>query len=291
MSEIGGKKRELKEFSRKVGLFVGKVVAINPDNEQFKELTGTELEEDSKMTTYLGESREGNTYLRIDFWLDVIGKNGESTGEYMKLNFFLEDKERENKEGTKMQYINTVGATTWADDPNNLPDWFSARQYRVAKTGEEELYDFLRIWLNKLDYRDADTILELEWKKLMKGNVEQLRNQIDGEYESTVGALATVSIKEKDGEVKEYQSVFNRGFFPPTALRHFRLIDYSDKNVLEKLANKKPKDLKPHEKFVVKVTREYGCKDFYILKDIQDYDSSMNIAATDDVISDGGSDY
>jgi hypothetical protein len=45
------------------------------------------------------------------------------------------------------QYINSVGNCSWAADPNDLPDWFKARDYRVLKIGEEELYEFLRTWL------------------------------------------------------------------------------------------------------------------------------------------------
>jgi hypothetical protein len=63
----------------------------------------------------------------------------------MKVSFFLEDKERQNKDETKKQYINSVGNCSWAADPNDLPDWFKARDYRVAKIGEEELYEFYEL--------------------------------------------------------------------------------------------------------------------------------------------------
>ena len=59
---------------------------------------------------------------------------------------------------------------------------YKGRDYRVAFVGEEDLYNFMRTWLGDLDYRDADTILQLEWKKLMKGNVKDIKDQIDGEW-------------------------------------------------------------------------------------------------------------
>jgi hypothetical protein len=34
---------------------------------------------------------------------------------------------------------------SWAADPNDLPDWFKASDYRVAKIGEEELYEFYEL--------------------------------------------------------------------------------------------------------------------------------------------------
>ena len=67
---IQGEKRESKDRSKKVGIFEAKVVAINPDAEEFKEVLGIELKEDSRATEYLSENSAGNTFLRVDFWLE-----------------------------------------------------------------------------------------------------------------------------------------------------------------------------------------------------------------------------
>jgi hypothetical protein len=290
MSSIGGKKRENTgggDFGKKVGLFEANVIAINPTAEEFKDILGMELKEDSKATEYLGETKDGNNYLRVDVWLQKVNSEDK-----FKTSFFLEDKERENKDGTKKQYINSIGMCSWAADENDLADWFTKdRDYRVAYTGEEDLYNFMRTWLADLDYRDADTVLQLEWKKLMRGNVKDLKDQIDGEWSKSIVALATVIVKERDGESKEYQGIYNKAFLGGYALKQFRLVDYGNKRTQESLKNKKPKDLKAHEKFVVNVTGEYGCKDYYILKDIQDYDPDDNLVASDAFISDDGDDY
>lgn len=290
MSSIGGKKRENTgggDFGKKVGLFEANVIAINPTAEEFKDILGMELKEDSKATEYLGETKDGNNYLRVDVWLQKVNSEDK-----FKTSFFLEDKERENKDGTKKQYINSIGMCSWAADENDLADWFTKdRDYRVAYTGEEDLYNFMRTWLADLDYRDADTVLQLEWKKLMRGNVKDLKDQIDGEWSKSIVALATVIVKERDGESKEYQGIYNKAFLGGYALKQFRLVDYGNKRTQESLKNKKPKDLKAHEKFVVNVTGEYGCKDYYILKDIQDYNPDDNLVASDAFISDDGDDY
>ena len=289
MSTIGGKKREDKDFEKKVGLFEGKVIAINPTVEEYKEILHIELEETSKATEYLGESTDGNTYLRVAVWLEA------KDGSRFPLTFFLEDKERENKDGDKKQYINAVGICAWAADPNDLKEekmkWFSAREHRVAYVGEEDLYTFLRTWLGQLDYRSAETTLQIEWKKLMKGNVKDLRDQIDGEWCSPVGAMATIITKEKDGEPKEYQGVWNKGFVPAYSLKHFNLVDYSDPKIVDVLKGKKSKDLKPHERFVLNITGEHGCKDFFVLKAMKDYNPEENLVATDKTISEEGADY
>ena len=289
MSGIGGQKRENTgnggDFKKFVGLFEAKVIAVNPTAEQFKDVLGMEIKEDSKATEYLSE-RDGNTVLRVDFWLEEV-KNQDK----FKVSFFLEDKVRENKDGTKQQYINEIGMCSWADDPNNLPDWFSNRDYRQAYVGEEDLYNFLRTWLCELDYRHADTTLTLEWKKLMKGNVRDLKDQVGGEWCGNVVASAIVITKDKDGEIKEYQGIYNRAFMPAYSLKNFRLVDYSDRKIVAGLQAKKSKDLKPHERFVLNRSGEYGCKDYYTFTDLREYNPDDNLVASDKVISDDGSDY
>ena len=292
MSSIGGKKRESSgngDFGKKVGLFEANVIAINPTIEEFKDILGIELKEDSKAAEYLGETKDGNNYVRIDVWLKDIK---EETNQPLKVSFFLEDKERENKDGTKKQYINSVGTCSWAADENDLAEWFTkGRDFRVAYTGEEDLYNFMRTWLADLDYRDKDTVLQLEWKKLIRGNVKDLKNQINGEWAKSIVSLATVIVKDKDGESKEYQGVYNKAFLGAYALKQFRLVDYSSKKLQESLKNKKPRDLKGHEKFVVNVVGEYGCKDYFTFKDLQDYNTDDNLVASDAYISEDGADY
>jgi hypothetical protein len=136
-----------------------------------------------------------------------------------------------------------------------------------------------------------NSILQADWKKLMKGNVSELKGQVDGAYCTNIGALATIIMKEKDGESKEYQGVYNKAFLPAYALKNFRLINYSDGKVQSALRGKKLKELKPHERFVINVTGEYGCRDFYILHDLKQYNTEDNLVASDAVLSDDGGDF
>ena len=289
MSNIGGKKREqsqVSDFKKSVGLFEATVVAINPDIEEYKEKLGMELKEDSKAVEYLGTSQDGNKTLRVDVWLEDVKNNNK-----FKTTFFLENKEKENKDKTKKQYINNIGSCSWADDANNLPEWFAKRDYRVAFVGEEELYNFMRTWLGELDYRDAETTLQLDWAKMMKGNVKDLKAQVNGEWCTNIVALATIKTVQKEDEIKEYQGVFNKAFLPSYSLKLFRLVNYSDQSVLNNLRAKKSKDLKPHERFVINVTGEYGCKDFYTFKDLKEYNTDDNLVASDKVIAEDDAEY
>lgn len=287
-SGIGGKVRENQfDNTKHVGLAEVKVITINPSAEEYKDILGIELKDDSKATEYIGESRDGNNTLRVDIWVECPKLKGKKD----KITFFLEDKQKINKEGTKTQYINSLGSCSWADDPNNLPDWFLKREYRIAYNGEEELYNCLKTWFGKLDFKDADALLQFEWKKLMKGNVSEIKSEIGGAYTVPFVALYTVKTVTKDDEVKEYQSIYNKAFLPSYALKNFRLIDYSKDEVIEGLKKKKSSELKPHERFVLTVKGEYGCKDSYILKDVKEYNPDEFLVASNEPIMDGDPTY
>ena len=291
MSNIGGEKRqnpvfEDKEFAKKIGLFEAKVIAVNPTTEEYADVLGRQLKEDSKATEYLGTSKDGNARLRIDFWLEEV-----KTQEKFKLTFFIENKEKENKDQTKKQYINNIGRCTWADSPNNLPTWFKERENRVSFVGEEDLYNFLRSWLSNIDFSSKKSTLQLEFNKLIKGNVKELKEQINGEWAANIVALATISSKETPDGVKEYQGVYNKAFLPAYSIKAFRLLDYNAAGTVSALRQKSSKDLKPHERFVLNVVGEYGCKDFFTFKELKDYNSDDNLVSSDKVIAEDDSDY
>lgn len=287
MSGISGSKKEQKEFGKlKVGLAEVKVIAINPNIEDYKEVLGIELKDDSKATEYLGESKENNTTLRVDVWVEDV-----KDGNRNKIVFFLENKKKENKDGTKHQYINNVGTTSWADDAKNLPSWFKTRPHRIAFVGEEELYGFLKVWLGTLDLKKDDSVLELDWKALMKGNVKELVAQIDGEFTTNFVAPYTVKTVEKEDGVKHYQSFYNKGFLPAYSLKNFRLVDYNKSTEQSRLRAKAAKDLKPHEKFVVQITGEYGCKDSYFLGEAKDYNPDDFLVASNKPMAEDSDEY
>lgn len=291
MSNIGGEKRqspvfEEKEFAKKIGLFEARVIAVNPTTEEYADVLGRQLKEDSKATEYLGTSKDGNARLRIDFWLEEV-----KTQEKFKLTFFIENKEKENKDLTKKQYINNIGRCTWADSPNNLPTWFKERENRVAFVGEEDLYNFLRSWLSNIDFSSKKSTLQLEFNKLIKGNVKELKEQINGEWATNIVALATVSSKETEDGTKEYQAIYSKAFLPPYSIKAFRLIDYNKAEAISALRQKSQKELKPHERFVLNVVGEYGCKDFFTFKELKEYNSEDNLVSSDKVIAEDDSDF
>lgn len=280
---IKGRAREQKDFAKKTGFFEGEVVAINPDKEKLEKLLGIELDKDPE---YLGKDENEKTKLNLVAWVKDV-----KTGELRNIRFFLKDIERINQLGTKKQYINDIGMTTWSDTEDNLPDWFASRPYRIAHEGEEELYNFAITWLNKLDTRDAETVLHFDWSKLMKGQVKELTEQINGEYSGTICCLVTMRTINKDGQPMEYEQVYNKEFLPGYAMKQIRLRKI-DNSFIEGAKSTEKKKRSRLQKFVLNVVdSQYGIKDYFTLGELIPYDPSKNIAAGDKVIDDEDTSY
>jgi hypothetical protein len=286
---VGGNVRESQgtvEFKKKVGYFEAEVIAINPTIEEYKDLLGIELKEDSKATEYLGVGSDGTSKIRIDVWLqDVKG------GDKFKAVFWLEDTKKQNKDKTKKQYINNIGITSWAADEENLPTWFVKRDYRVAYTGEAELMEFFRNWLAGIDFMADSAELMLEWRKVIAGNLKEWKDEIGGKYTKTVGVLATIKTVEKEDGPVSYQSIYSKAFFPGFAIKQMRQVDFNNQDIIRQLKFKPNKELKPYERFVLNVVGEYGCKEYYTFKDLHDYDPASNLVESNAFISDDGGDF
>ena len=283
---ISGSKREIPQggdFPKKVGIFEAKVIAINPNEREYKDILGIELKEDSNATNYYDDIKKK---LRVNVWLQDVNSDFKTNA-----TFWLEHGEKENKDATKKQYINSIGVCSWASSPDLLPAWFLKRDYRIAHIGEEEFLGFVRIWLGGLDFSDLSTEIMLDWKKVMSCDLKDLKEQIDGEFTQTVGALATVKTVDKEDGPKSYQNIFIKSFFPGYSIKSMRVVDYNNPDVVRGLTFRKSAELKMHERFVVNATGEYGCKDYYTFKELHDYDPDSNLVESDKVIAADSADF
>ena len=291
MSGIKGNVREKQEFVRQTGFFQGEVVAINPDREQLEKLLGTTLEKDPE---YLGETEEGVTKLNMSIWLKDM-----KTGNHKPIRFFLKDEIRMNKDKTKTQFINSIGSTSWADKQENLNEYITKRECREAHVGEEELYNFMVNWLSSLDIMDKGTDLILDWKKLMKGDVRELTEQIGGVYcrdrltNSLLGVVSLVTIRtvDKDGETKEYEQIYNKEFLPGYVMANIRTRKV-DQVFIDQANRTDKKKRSKLQRFVLNVINpEFPIKDYYTLNELEDYDPSKNIVAGDKIINNDDTSY
>jgi hypothetical protein len=283
---IGGSKREIPQggdFPKKVGIFEAKVLAINPNAKEYKDILGIDLKEDSNATNYYDDVKKK---LKVNVWLQDVNSDFRTTA-----TFWLEHGEKVNKDETKKQYINSIGVCSWASSPDLLPAWFLKRDYRVAHVSEEEFLGFVRIWLGGLDFSDLSTEIFLNWDKVMSGDLTDLKDQIDGEFTQTVGALATIRTVDKEDGPKSYQNIFIKSFFPGYSIKSMRLVDYNNPDVVRGLKFRKTAELKMHERFVVNTVGEYGCRDYYTFEELHDYDPDSNLVESDKVIATDSADY
>lgn len=252
---LTGKVKEQKNFSKYVGLFTAHVVAVNPTSEELGKLLNTTIEKEPEYTGVAQDS--GAKRVTISFWLKE-----EKQGHLFNVRFNLEDTVNVSKTG-KTQYINSIGNSSYAEDESNLPAFFTQnnRSVRKAHKGEELLYKFLSKWLSNLDYEDPSTELMLNWKKLISGKTDELRDAIKNFDSQLICALATVRTAE-DG--KEYQGVYSYEFLSSWAMDCFTGMN--------------KKTYKTVDNFINKITdTEYGCKDYYELKPLIEYDPTKNV--------------
>lgn len=258
MASIKGKEKEVKQYTKYVGLFNSNVIAVNPTKDELGKLLNTTIDKEPE---YVGSNTEtGAPRVTVSFWLKE-----EQTGNLFNVRFNLEDTVVVSK-GGKPQWINSIGSTSYAEDKSQTPTFFTenGRTVRQAKKGEELLYKFLRSWLSNLNYEDESTELSLDFKKLISGKMTELREAIDNFATQTVCAMATVRTGD-DG--KEYQAVYSYEFLPGYALDCF--------------TGKAKKQYKSVDKFIAKVTdAEYGCKDYYELKPLSEYDPTKNVVGS-----------
>lgn len=300
---IGGKVREAKEFSKKIGVFAAQVVAINPDREQLETLLSTSLDKEQE---YLGE-KDGVDTVRLAFYLKE-----NTSGDIYSVSFFLEKRIKETKEDAtvpKFQWVNSRCSTTWLEKEKgeeDLPSWFVKNaEIRKAIVGEEELYNFLGAWL-QIQWTDPEATVVLTTEKFFKGNFSDLQELIGSTYTmvtpdkgspypATVLCLATIKTREVEGEAREFQSVNNRNFLPGWTLKQFQNHHYTPEDAVRIQAlMKDKKKVKNYERFVAGVLdSEYGVKDFFggVLAPLRDYTSGENLAATNTVVSEDDASY
>ncbi len=309
------KRKINEEFEKKyfVGLEAYQVVCVNPTKKELNKLYEKEDEEGDEEINYVVD-KDGDDQVRI-----VIYLKGLTTDRIRSVRFFVTDTERKNKEGTKNQWINQTCSTTWCDEEENLPEWFTSfrdkdkkvigkQKYRKALQGEGDFYEFLRNIMNGVNFFSEDTDIHFEFKKMLKGNFSQL-NQYLCDVE-LVGSFGLLNYIKNDVEnEKTYNELFTKAVLPTgTMNRLFTLQEPYYKDALAeliadkdfkadevkdfltvydifgyvnspKVTFKKDYDNKPYEKFMKAVEDEYGCKGFYKIAPIFEYHEDMCIAS------------
>ena len=186
-------------------LFTGlrnmKVIAINPNKAEMEALDYNPQNE--PIYTSVMDDEAQTKKLRLDFFLQG---EGETEDEIVrtKIAFFLENKARLNKAGTKAEWINDMARTAWGTPevaPNTLK-WFEAESARPCKVGEGDVHLFLINWLN---IQPGDEAKLDNFEAMFDGNYSELRSILGANLNNEIKVLLTV----RDGK---YQSIYNKYF-------------------------------------------------------------------------------
>lgn len=276
---VKGTVKEYSGYTNKVGFFKARLLAINPTLEQitlFQDISNM------KEPEYIKDYTDSKTDIKYDqvvntIWLQAVDENNvDIPGAIFSKKFPIINKPRVNKEGNNKQFINNIGNCTWAADANALKDpkyaWFTKREYREALTGEEKFYGFFQKWLS-LDWADPETELSFNMQDLFKGRFKELQKLLQTNYKDQMvcGNLTIhISIPAPTDEnpepaPKAYQNIYDE-FLPGSAYKFL-------KNDIK---------VKPTwvQKYIDGMKGEYGCKDYFVIEEMRDYNPSENPIAT-----------
>lgn len=318
-------------FVNYVGLEPLRVVAVNPTRQELNALYGKENSAEDKEIEYVSETENGVDKIRISVYL-----KGLMSDKLHSKSFFLEDEQRMNKDNTKYQYVNQVCQTAWSDSEENLADWFTKftnkekkvvgdKAFRIAKKGEGDFYEFVRIVLNKVDYYDSEAQIEFNWKKMLKGNFDELNQFLTSEdYSDPFVMMAYIKDVQTDEGVVQYNELFTKSAITNTMYNEFVKASakyYNEaleeikgdeelisKYGLENIDELKLSDIygyvstpqirfkseyanKTFNKFLESLEGEYGCNGFYKVAPVFKYNVNMSITSSNKSISQDGDDY
>lgn len=312
---IQGERRP--DIARKVGMFSGAVVAINPTATQIQELFSLEeplekepeyvTEKDEEVPDHMGEDGQvvkvGRVVkgCRIDIYVKDQNADDVTGSGITKMSFFLKARPFMKKDLTKSQYINSLGKVAWVDTPDNLPSRFTHTidklgnktdplEFHQSIMGESDLIEFLDNWLaiqKKKKYELAVTT-----DAFFRGDFRELQGLVNSELASLFAGCYTVRAVDDNGGTQFYQSIWKR-ILPAFTLKFFtagmvtpeKLRDLQEREVAlrTKIVNKQSINnnewLSNWEKFILEIGDEQGgCKDFYSLDPAHAFDPATHYA-------------
>ena len=222
------------EIKKYIGVGAVKVLAVNPNKAQIKELMGYEPQEEPVYTGVQEIDGKKINYARVDF----IVRTDESTGiNYTgRMSFFIRNQYRKGSQSGKYQVIDAYNNTAWATEDvikakekvmySNGPAKIIG-EYRPSYVGEWALMNFIRQYLvigsagetNGYDYingtwveKTGDALKDCE----CSFTVEEIQSMFKGDFSAVKDAIAlqpTNKVKVLFGirttdDNKEYQDIY-----------------------------------------------------------------------------------
>lgn len=228
----GAESTDAPVIKRYIGVAPVFVLGVNPNKTELEKLYNTQLENAPEYISEIevGEDRHKVKNVRIDF---IVKTDAKICGiEFVtKIPFFIRNEYRYNRDKTKVQVIDKYARTAWVtieqaktheipiykNGPANLD-----KDYRPAYVGEEELTNFLKVYLTI-----PDVMRYVNEKWIMVDNpsdcearLEKISNYFNGDFselKSIIAIQPTNKVKVLFGvrstdDNRQYQTVYTRMF-------------------------------------------------------------------------------
>ena len=236
----GNASKEAQEFKRYIGVCPVFVKAVNPNKAEHEKLFNTTLEE-APVYVQDKEDNNGNSYKNVRISL-VLQPDVEKIGFDMPLvtmPLFITNQKQHGANSGKYQVVDKYGRFAWATEEEisakEIPAYSNGKKadisndYRIAYVGEEDLTNFIRVFLwipsiTKWDNNEKCMVPNTDVKpeececrldvesieKLFKGDFSEIKEILGFQPNNKIKVCLGVRTDMNSGKL--FQSVYTKKF-------------------------------------------------------------------------------
>ena len=246
----GNASKEAQEFKRFIGVCPVFVKAVNPNKAEHEKLFNTTLEE-APVYIQDKEDNDGNSYKNVRISV-VLQPDTEKIGFDMPLvtmPLFITNQKQHGANSGKYQVVDKYGRFAWATEAEisakEIPTYSNGKKadisndYRIAYVGEEDLTNFIRVFLcipsiTKWDNNEKCMVpntdvkpeececrLDIEtFEKFFKGDFSEIKDILG--FQPTNKVKVCLGVRT-DANGKLFQSVYTKKFISNAATNYSSL--------------------------------------------------------------------
>lgn len=246
----GNASKEAQEFKRFIGVCPVFVKAVNPNKAEHEKLFNTTLEE-APVYVQDKEDSDGNSYKNVRISV-VLQPDTEKIGFDMPLvtmPLFITNQKQHGANSGKYQVVDKYGRFAWATEAEisakEIPTYSNGKKadisndYRIAYVGEEDLTNFIRVFLcipsiTKWDNNEKCMVpntdvkpeececrLDIEtFEKFFKGDFSDIKDILG--FQPTNKVKVCLGVRT-DANGKLFQSVYTKKFISNAATNYSSL--------------------------------------------------------------------
>ena len=236
----GNASKEAQEFKRFIGVCPVFVKAVNPNKAEHEKLFNTTLEE-APVYVQDKEDNDGNSYKNVRISV-VLQPDVEKIGFDMPLvtmPLFITNQKQHGANSGKYQVVDKYGRFAWATEAEisakEIPTYSNGKKadisndYRIAYVGEEDLTNFIRVFLcipsiTKWDNNEKCMVpntdvkpeececrLDIEtFEKFFKGDFSEIKDILG--FQPTNKVKVCLGVRTDANSGKLFQSVYTKKF-------------------------------------------------------------------------------